>query len=218
VVSVDRSLSATDEIARAFTVLELSRSCSPEQARAAFRRLIGVHHPDRHNGSAAHADASRKVIEAFRLVRAALQSPTDNFFGDAVASPVSSSTADDEGVGAAAGDASAGTAPTPHSWVRKIDADTLSLRGTADESYARLLEIGHLIGEITYVDRQNGLFESLLRTVHGEALSVVCTLQGRSDETTEAFFTIEPLGVALHELPDIDGVTELVAYHLRQRW
>jgi hypothetical protein len=191
----------------AFATLGVERSCTRSEARGAFRRLLGLHHPDRHDGDVHSVATTRTIIEAFSLVNAEFartNAPRQaaDCGGDDDESHLQSDGID------IAGD--------PR--VRKLDADTLALFGTLDESYVRLLDVGHLVGDVTYVDRQNGLFESMLRTIHGDAVSLVCTLQGRADETAEAFFTMEPLGVALHELPNMDGITELIAHHLRNRW
>jgi hypothetical protein len=61
----------------------------------------------------------------------------------------------------------------------------------------------------------SGGFESLLKTVDGEAISLVCTPQGRADEMTEAFVTMESLGIARHPLLDLGDAVELIAHHLR---
>ncbi len=189
-----------DALAEALYLLGLRSDCSLTDARAVFRRMVTAHHPDLHEGDAVESERTRMVIVAFRLVERDLQ---------ARGAVETRSTR----IGEKSDPGSAATAV-----VRKIDADTLSLVATAEEAYARLVEVGHLIGDVTYIDRQNGLFESLLKTVHGDAVSMVCTLQGRADETIEAFFTMEPIGIARGELPDIDGVTDLIAHHLIARW
>jgi hypothetical protein len=193
--------SATNKaLIEAFRFLGLRSDCSRREARTAFRRMLSMHHPDLHEGDAQEGERTRRVIAAFRLIET-----------DFDAREVASLSPNTEEVRV---EDSVTNASVMNASVRKIDADTLSLVATAEEAYARLVEVGHLIGDITYIDRQNGLFETLLTTVHGDAVSLVCTLQGRADETTEAFFTMEPLGIASGELPDISGITDLFAHHL----
>jgi hypothetical protein len=225
----------TSEFDEARSLLGVSSSSSTSDVRSAFRRLLAAHHPDVHAAgdtrdridirgdrvapledgslgpsSVMATEQTRKIIEAYRLLTSLGLDNSSN--GQVQDEPIPHGP-----------DLQARTEPLPppddrSDLVRKVDGDTLALVVPADEAYVRLLDVGHLIGDITYVDRQNGLFESLLTTVAGDAVSLVCTLQGRSDETTEAFFTMEPIGLAHGELPEIGGVIDLIAHHLIERW
>jgi hypothetical protein len=94
-----------------------------------------------------------------------------------------------------------GTTPPPktpraHGWKPPAwlsSPDTLSLAAPADESLPYLIDVAHRFGEVTYLDADSGLFETVVQTTTGATLSLVVTLQGRGLGSTEAFFTVEPI-------------------------
>ena len=64
--------------------------------------------------------------------------------------------------------------------------DTLLVAAPPPEAFGRLLEAGHRIGEVSYVDRSCGIFEVIVREgaepstgAGGESCSLLVTLQGR---------------------------------------
>jgi hypothetical protein len=201
------------EIGSAWERLGLDPATTLADVRKRYRALLLVNHPDQQ--SEAHVAGldsdrtTRELIAAFRAIEASFEIgaiPDVENLDDYEVPSFGGGKADQE---SSVNDAESDTD------VRVVERDTLSVCGPSDQVFGRLLEAGAMIGEITYLDRQNELFESLLKTVDGDAISLVCTLQGRADETTEAFFTMEPLGIARHPLPDIADVVELVAFHLR---
>ncbi len=81
---------------------------------------------------------------------------------------------------------------SPASRAEVLDGDTVHLPAPPDEAFARLVEAGHQIGDVTYVDRSCAILEVLVR-VEGEGVcSLVITLQGRA-HGTEAFCTLEAI-------------------------
>lgn len=98
--------------------------------------------------------------------------------------------------------------------VIRIDDDTLALPGTAEEAYRALVGAAHEIGVVTYFDRDFGVLEVLLKTVEGTTVSLFVSFQGRSNETVEAFFSLEALDKVRGDLPTVFGITELLASHL----
>lgn len=102
----------------------------------------------------------------------------------------------------------AGPAPD----VRLLDHDTLVLASTPDETFRRLVEATHEIGEISFLDRSSSIFEAVLTLDDGTAASFVVSLQWRAhDATCEAFCTLEALGRPEHL--DVGGVLhQLAAY------
>lgn len=96
--------------------------------------------------------------------------------------------------------------------VRRLDHDTLVLSSTPDETFRRLVEATHEIGEISYLDRSSAIFEAVLTLDDGTAASFVVSLQWRAhDATCEAFCTLEALGRPEHL--DVGGVlAQLAAY------
>jgi len=77
--------------------------------------------------------------------------------------------------------------------VRDVDGDTLAVEAPADEAFLLVLEVGHEIGDVTFIDRQDGFIETLLTADDGRVFSLVVSFQGRANGTTEAFFTLVPL-------------------------
>lgn len=181
--------------------LGLDAGADPTATRAAFRRLLHDAHPDR-NSSPDAADRTRELVEAFRSLGVSDPYPDTDLDCDPLRNGGSpgGSTADDEG------------SPEP-GIVTLVAADTIGLDCPADEAFAVLLEVAHRIGDVTYLDRQNELLEALLRTTEGTTLSMVISLQGRASGITEAFVTLEPIDRVRGDLPDVGGVTALVAHH-----
>src|SRR4029450_13211128 len=60
-----------------------------------------------------------------------------------------------------------------------VGNDPLLLAAPPDEAFALLLEAGHRVGEVSYVDRSCAIFEVLVRQ-DGETCSLLVTLQGRA--------------------------------------
>jgi hypothetical protein len=77
-----------------------------------------------------------------------------------------------------------------------------------------LHEVGHRIGDVSFVDRESGLLEVIVTFAGFGPCSVVLTLQGRAAGLTEAFCTVEPL--AGGPSPPAEAVAELLAPGLRQ--
>jgi hypothetical protein len=102
--------------------------------------------------------------------------------------------------------------PGPPPDVGLLGSDTLVLSSTPDETFRRLVEATHEIGEISYLDRSSSIFEAVLTLDDGTHASFVISLQWRAhDATCEAFCTLEALERA--ENLDVSGVLEqLVAY------
>jgi hypothetical protein len=204
------------EIGSAWECLGVDTGTNLADVRKRYRALLLVNHPDQQSDAlVAGLDSdrtTRELIAAFRAIEASFET-AELFDVD---------ERDDYQIPDLGGNGATHAGPEPsvddsdsETDVRVLERDTLSVRGPSDQVFGRLLEAGAMIGEITYLDRQNELFESLLKTVDGDALSLVCTLQGRADETTEAFFTMEPLGIARHPLPNLADIVELVAFHVR---
>jgi hypothetical protein len=158
-----------------------------DTVRAAFRQRLQATHPDR-VGDTGH-ETTVALLDAYRIAL------------DHAAKPSPEPPA----------------APPSRAPVWLIDRDTIALSCTHGEAFVRLVEVGHQLGAITYLDRETELLEVLLRTVQGDTLSLVISLQGRT-EWIEAFLTVEVLDRAKHELPTIDQLTELVAHRLNTAW
>lgn len=177
-------------------MLGVDPAATPEQVRDAFRALIRSRHPDR-AGAAATASAAR-LIEAHRVLRTG---PTPE------AAPPSPS-------------------PGPI-WASPAPAGPVDLRQAGDSLLvdaepalvlARLVEAGHALGEITYLDRASGFVEVLLQVqeedaVAPAAVSLVASLQGRA-EAVEVFCTVERLDG--HPAPPVAPIVAALATEMRR--
>lgn len=94
--------------------------------------------------------------------------------------------------------------------VRIVGGDTLVLSSPPAETFRRLVEATHALGDLSYVDRSSAIFEAVLQLQDGTHASFVVSLQWRAhDATCEAFCTLEALDRAEHL--DVSGVLEQLA-------
>lgn len=140
-----------------------------DAVRIAYRRLIRDLHPDR-AGPGATARAAQ-LNEAYGILSRALR-------GSAMRGPRSAPVRRT-------------TTPT-HPVTAHLDGtDRLVVDVPPDEAFTRLLEAGHAVGSVSYVDRSCAIFEVVVRH-EGEACSLVVSLKGRNGGT-EAYCTLESL-------------------------
>ena len=193
------------DYAEALAVLGLRGEPSADDVRASFRHLIWQSHPDLaasldpgDGGTQAHM-----LITAYRtaLERVRAATPDDSL-------PRTEAPVPMDGSGP-------GSATDRRAWL--VDRDTVALRCFHEEAFARVLDVGSLLGAITYLDRNGELIEVMLTTKLGDTVSLVISFQGRA-EWVEAFLTTEVLDIARHELPSVDQITELVLHELLRRW
>jgi len=160
------------EVGEARAVLGVGAEARWEEVRTAYRRLLRRHHPDVAVGVPAATATTARIVAAFGALRAERSARSrqgeDAVDGTAAATPAPGGPPADEG-------------------------DTLVLPAPADEAFLALLEAVQEVGEATYVDAEVGLLETIVGSGPG-ACSLVVSLQGRSNGTTEAFVTLEPLG------------------------
>ncbi|CAN5699345.1 hypothetical protein BH24ACT2_BH24ACT2_01450 [soil metagenome] len=156
--------------AEARRILGVSAQASPDEVRAAFRSRLRLAHPDVVPGDTGAGRATASLVEAYALLR--------------LLPPPSSTSAP----------------PEPSVATRRrrpgdvvCDGDSLLVTGPPDEVYRRLVEVAQGIGEITYLDPDARLLDTIVTTDQGIACSLLASLQGRA-AGTEIFFTIEPLG------------------------
>ena len=203
----------------AWRILGVDEHSSPDEVRAIFRRVLRERHPDMPGGGPDAEANTRDLIAAYRLVVAHTEANVAATRVDHTASPVYEAEpfvaepyreAAEEPVA----NRVSHTGTAHRQWgaaveVWQIGTDTIALGCPADEAYPLLVDVAHHIGDVTHVDRSTFEFlEFLVRSASGDTLSVVCSLQGRSNGATEAFFTIEPLDVARGPIPAISEVLQ----------
>lgn len=176
----------------AAAVLGVAHDAPPDAVRTAFRALVRQAHPDRSGrGGPAGSTAVSRLVEA----RRALLAPVP--------------------VGATAAPPSP-PPPPPRPAVPldlRAEGDTLMVDADPATVMVRLLEAGHALGEVTYLDRHSGLVEVLIHVQEEDdpgpaACSLVCSLQGRLDGV-EVFCTVERLDG--HPAPPVAPVVAALA-------
>ena len=182
-------------------VLGLERGASLGEARAAYRALLRTSHPDVDNGMDA-GDRTRAIVAAYRRIMA---EPVE--FSAVWEDASTPYEPDPTNEGAPGGPTPTPTAE-PFAW--RLSDDTVVLACPVDEAFLALLNVANSLGDVTYVDRNTGFLEALVRTDEGCTLSMVVSLQGRANGGTEAFVTIEPVGLAHGMLPLIADVTNTI--------
>jgi hypothetical protein len=162
------------DVAEARTVLGVAPGDGWDVVRMAYRRRIRAAHPDTHGVGS--TPTAVRLNEAYAVLSRAkragtLHEPSPSAGVRAPAPPP--------------------PPPPPVVGVAAVGSDTLLLAAPPDEAFALLLEAGHRVGNVSYVDRSCAIFEVVVRQ-DGETCSLVVTLQGRA-HGTEAFLTLEAM-------------------------
>lgn len=191
-------------------LLGVTHDAGADDLRAAYRRELLHHHPDR----SAATDATERTIEltgAYRLLVALAEAPAPPADAAPPSGPVPPGGAADPRDSAPSRGA-APREPAPELAlelsVELVDDTTIALGAPPDETLFLVSETAHQLGEITYLDPSAGLIEVIVEFIEAPTSSIVFTLQGRATGVTDVFCSVEPLsgGVA----PPVDAVTRLV--------
>jgi hypothetical protein len=177
------------EVAAAYEVLGVGADAAWADVRHAYLRLVREHHPDT---AADEADAG------VRTVRTAL-----------ITEAYSALLANREPVRAGPPSFS------PHVEETSL-ADALDggrrvlLAAELDDAFVAMLEVAHLVGVVSYVDRQSAVLETIVTAAPGEATSLLVLLEPAEDiGVTEAYLGVEPLGG--HAPASLDALVERIA-------
>jgi len=197
------------ELGAARHLLGVTAADGWEEVRAAYRARIRLAHPD----VAGDAGALRSV-ELNAAYRTLSQARREGRLHEVPeTAPVPQPYRAPTGRGPLATRPEWSPVPGPPPDVRLLGNDTLVLSSTPDETFRRLVEATHELGEISYVDRSSAIFEAVLRLDDGTHASFVVSLQWRAhDATCEAFCTLEALERA--EALDVSGVLHQLAGYL----
>jgi hypothetical protein len=175
------------DVAEARAVLGVGEGDRWEVVRLAYRRRIRAAHPD--TLGVATNPAAVRLNEAYAVLSRAKRAGT-----------LDAGTAGARGAPRPPAPAPPPPTPPPPVGVTMVGSDTLLLAAPPDEAFALLVEAGHRVGNVSYVDRSCAIFEVVVRQ-DGETCSLVVTLQGRA-HGTEAFLTLEALERAATLAPD----------------
>jgi len=175
--------------AAALRVLGLGDDAGPNELRTAYRRLLATVHPDVSDAD----DATTRTVElteAYALLR----------HGPPAAGPPPAPERARDGQE---------RHRTGQVEVVHLDDDTVAVHAPADTTLLLLVEAAHELGDVVYLDPGAGLLEVLVEFVEAPTCSLLLTLQGRANGTTEVWCTVEAL--TGEEPPPVDAVAHLVA-------
>jgi hypothetical protein len=171
------------DVSEARSVLGVADGDGWDVVRAAYRRRIRAAHPDTHGvGTTAAAVRLNEAYAVLSRAKRAAGAPG----GDPAAAPAATAAPHPP----APAPAPPPPAP-PASGLRVEGGDTLVLAAPPDEAFALLLDAGHQVGNVSYVDRSCAIFEVMVRQ-DDETCSLVVTLQERG-HGTEALLTLEAI-------------------------
>jgi hypothetical protein len=167
------------DVAEARSVLGVTGADGWEVVRRAYRTRIRAAHPDTHGvGTTA---AAVRLNEAYAVLSRAKRAGLLHVTPPAAPPPPP-------------------PPPPPTVGLAVVGSDTVLLAAPPEEAFALLLEAGHRVGSVSYVDRSCAIFEVVVRQ-DDETCSLVVTLQGRA-HGTEAFLTLESMERAASLHPD----------------
>lgn len=183
------------DVDEAWAVLEVVAGDDWDAVRASYRRLIREAHPDvtGDGRGAATARQAARLNEAYAVLSRAKRSGT-------LDAPRPSSPGANGGRPTPPPPAPPATPDPPAVGVRLVGADTLLLAAPPEVAFPLLVEAAHRIGSLSYVDRNCGIFEVIVR-LDGETGSLLVMLQGRG-HGTEAVFALESLERAASYVPE----------------
>jgi hypothetical protein len=163
------------DVRQARAVLGIGDDDGWDAVRAAYRRLIRAAHPDRAGGT---TRAAVELNEAYAVLSRARRhgrpvAPGGDRADGARCAPTVSPT------------------PPPAAGTAIVGDDTLLLAAPPGPAFALLLDAGHRVGAVSYVDRSCGIFEVVVHE-DGEARSLLVTLEDRGHGSA-ATFALESL-------------------------
>jgi len=182
------------DLATARGVLGVEPDAPWPDVRAAYLRMVREHHPDT---AANDADAGIRTVRTAQITSA---------YSTLLANRPPPGP---EG---------------PPSFAPKVEDTSLAdamegsrrvlLAAEMDDAFVALLEVAHLVGVVSYVDRQSAVLEAIVTAAPGEATSLLIFLEpGEQEGVTEAFIGVEPLGghAPAPLDPLVDRIAELLA-------
>jgi hypothetical protein len=177
------------DVAAATQVLGVGAEAPWAEVRSAYLRLVREHHPDTAVDS---ADAGIRTVRTAQITEA-----------------YSTLLANREPVRAAA--------PAFSPYVEDASFDDVLdgsrrvlLAAGIDDAFAAMLEVAHVVGVVSYVDRQSAILETIVTAAPGEATSLLVILEpGEEEGITEAFLGVESLGG--HAPASLDALVERIA-------
>ncbi|MGZ8753359.1 MAG: J domain-containing protein, partial [Acidimicrobiia bacterium] len=173
----------------AFEMLGLPVGAPWPEVRATYLRLVRQHHPDT---AVDLADAGRRTVrtaqitEAYALLASLRARPAQT-------------------------PADRGARPARWRFDDALDdSRRVLLDASFDHAFVALLEVAHLVGAVSYVDRGSGVLEVIVTPAPTQATSLIIYLEPGEDlGVTEAVFGVEPLGS--HPPAPLDDLVDHIA-------
>jgi len=173
------------DLPTAYGVLGVVSTTPWTDVRAAYLRLVREHHPDSAYDVAdvgVRTLVTAQVTEAYAVLARAREVPRD---------PVARSRA------------SAGVEPGAAETRRVV------LEAEQADAYFALLEVFHVVGVVSYVDRQSAVLETIVTPAPGQATSLLALLEPAGAHRTAVMLGVEPLGS--HPPAAIDPLVDEIA-------
>jgi hypothetical protein len=149
----------------ALAVLDSDRTADLATVRVRYRRLVRRHHPDV-AGDAGQARTAQlnlawKVVQSIEVWSAPRAAPA----------PAAASTAPR---------APSGSRPRPR---LRDQPNVVPLPAPTRAVFDRLAEAADRLGDISYLDRQDGILETIIRPEGGPSCSLMLTIRQQGDDT-----------------------------------
>jgi hypothetical protein len=145
-------------VEEAAAVLGVAATASPAEVRAAFRREVRRHHPDR-TGASRASERTAQIIGAYETLRRSASTFDHGVTGRATPPPAAPRAAAEPGT------------------------FLVALAGVPDRFFS-LLEAGHQLGDVTYASRSDGIVEALVVDDDGRTCSLLMRLDESGDSVT----------------------------------
>lgn len=182
------------DLATARDVLGVEPDAPWPDVRAAYLRMVREHHPDT---ALNDADAGIRTVRTAQITSAYSALLANRPAPGPEPAPTFAPKVEDESLA----DAMEGS--------RRV-----LLAAELDDAFVALLEAAHMVGVVSYVDRQSAVLEAIVTEAPGEATSLLIFLEpGEQEGVTEAFLGVEPLGghAPAPLDPLVDRIAELLA-------
>ena len=190
---------STSKVDAARLLLGVEAACSEAEIRAAYRMLLLRTHPDI-NSKADATERTMALTSAYLLLTSL------------VVDPAPAAAQQEEPAQQAEPAARQGRRRTQKKEeeieILLLGDLTISVAAPASETLMLLIDMAHELGEISYLDPSAGLLEIVIEFVEEPTSSVLLSMQGRGNATTEVFCSVEPLSGGIS--PPADAVARLL--------
>ncbi|MCX6525808.1 MAG: J domain-containing protein [Actinobacteria bacterium] len=188
---------STAKVDAARLLLGVEAACSETEIRAAYRMLLLRTHPDI-NSKADATERTMALTSAYLLLTSLVVDPA----------PAPAPAAAQQEEPAAQQGRRRAQKKEEEIEILLLGDLTISVAAPASETLMLLIDMAHELGEISYLDPSAGLLEIVIEFVEEPTSSVLLSLQGRGNATTEVFCSVEPLSGGVS--PPADAVARLL--------